>query len=146
MQGSSEHLLARPRALGEGHHCGPHLSAVTTTDDPAIARRRVEQFRRELTGRAHFGEADRTFDEVMAAWDLGLTDRVARTTATRYLSSLVQLEPFLAGKARVDINGELICPLVAEVNAILRALRELLRPPKPPSLWARQSDWRRRTR
>jgi integrase/recombinase XerD len=48
----------------------------------------------------------------MAAWGQGLADRVARTTATRYLSSLAQLEPFLAGKALANINGELIAEIV----------------------------------
>jgi hypothetical protein len=42
----------------------------------------------------------------MAAWGQGLTDRVARRTATRYLCSLGQLEPFLAGKGLADINGD----------------------------------------
>jgi hypothetical protein len=37
------------------------------TDDPALARKRVEAFRRELTGRAHFGEAKITFTEALEA-------------------------------------------------------------------------------
>ena len=48
----------------------------------------------------------------MAAWGQGLTDRVAKGTATRYLCSLGQLEPFLAGKAMADINGELIADII----------------------------------
>jgi integrase/recombinase XerD len=82
------------------------------TDDPAVARRRVEEFRRELTGRAHFSEANRSFDEVMAAWGQGIADRVSKTTAKRYLCSLGQLEPFLAGKTLADVKGELLTEII----------------------------------
>src|SRR4051812_13764637 len=82
------------------------------TDDPALARRRVEEFRRELTGRAHFGEASRLFEEVLAAWGQGLTDRVSGKTASRYLCSLGQLEPFLAAKALAEVDAALIGAIV----------------------------------
>ena len=50
----------------------------------------------------------------------GLPDRVSKSTATRYLSSLAQLEPFLAGKSLADIQGELIVEI--ESTHVIREL------------------------
>ena len=104
--------MARPGALGEASVKGQTYRQSLRTHDPAVARRRVEEFRRELTGRAHFSEANRSFDEVMAAWGQGIADRVSKTTAKRYLCSLGQLEPFLAGKTLADVKGELLMKII----------------------------------
>lgn len=83
------------------------------TDDPKTAAERREAYRKELVGRAKWGEANRSLAETIAAWSEHLADRVSASTEERYLLSLKVLSPWLDGLALADVNGSLIADIIA---------------------------------
>jgi integrase/recombinase XerD len=60
------------------------------------------------------GDASRTFEEVLTAWNVELERTFGSKTARRYLCSLKQLAPWLEGKALSAINGPLVASIVRE--------------------------------
>jgi len=90
----------------------PVFQQSLDTDDPKIAARRIAAIKAELTGRVKHGEARYAFSEATAACGANLTDRVSAKTASRYLCSLSQVEPYLKDKFIDQINGALIAEII----------------------------------
>jgi integrase/recombinase XerD len=100
-------LWGRVRLTGK-----PPFQQSLGTDDPKTAARRIAAIKAELIGRVKHGEARYAFSEATAAWGASLTDRVSAKTASRYLCSLGQIEPYLSDKFIDQINGALIADII----------------------------------
>ena len=87
------------------------------TSDPAIAKKRREAGKARLLADAKHGDAKRSLEEAIVAWEANLTRQVAngvlgQKTETRYLVSIKQLAPYLDGKALSDIDLRLLTEIV----------------------------------
>ena len=87
------------------------------TSDPAIAKKRREAGKARLLADAKHGDAKRSLEEAIVAWEGNLTRQVAngvlgQKTKTRYLVSIKQLAPYLDGKALSDIDLRLLTGIV----------------------------------
>ena len=87
------------------------------TSDPAIAKKRREAGKARLLADAKHGDAKRSLEEAIVAWEGNLTRQVAngvlgQKTETRYLVSIKQLAPYLDGKALSDIDLRLLTEIV----------------------------------
>jgi integrase/recombinase XerD len=87
------------------------------TSDPAIAKKRREAGKARLLADAKHGDAKRSLEEAIVAWEGNLTRQVAngvlgQKTETRYLVSIKQLAPYLDGKALNDIDLRLLTEIV----------------------------------
>lgn len=102
-----ETLFGRAQVRGRDHRWS------LRTDDPIVARRRLKEDREKLLADAHYGDARRSFDEVLAAWAGYIKDAVSPKTATRYASSLDQIKPWLRGKDILDIGGAVISEIIS---------------------------------
>jgi|SRR5579872_394585 len=82
------------------------------TDDPKVAatRRRAERERQVAIHR--YGDARRSFTEVLEAWGSFIIDQVSPKTFTRYTSSLTVLQPHLEGLYLDEIDTNLIGAIV----------------------------------
>src|SRR5262249_50329044 len=67
------------------------------TDDREVAKRRVKEAKDREIAVAHYGDARRTFLEVLEGWEQHITRHVSPKTAARYAVSLGQLQRFLDG-------------------------------------------------
>jgi integrase/recombinase XerD len=84
------------------------------TDDPALAKtRRAAGKDRAVADRYH-GDAVLLLEEVIEAWGPWVQQQVGKRTYDRYLSSLEQLAPFLAGLKLSEVDGRLISEIIRE--------------------------------
>lgn len=90
------------------------------TDDPAVAKERLDQLRREVNAEA-YGGGPRMLINVIADWKAymkGNSDeerwrgKVGKKTFERYCCSLVQIADFLEGKKLSQINKALVAEIV----------------------------------
>src|SRR5947208_3132362 len=77
------------------------------TDDPEVAKRRVKEARDRAIAVAHYGDARKTFQEVMEGWEQHIIRHVSPKTVLRYAVSLGQLQSFLDGLYLDEIDGAL---------------------------------------
>lgn len=86
------------------------------TNEPKVARSRVAKLREKEIGAAAFGEERKTWEQACIEWGAHIINEVGRLTAKRYMCSLDQIKPHVAGKY-VDEIGK------ADVLAIVKARR-----------------------
>jgi integrase/recombinase XerD len=83
------------------------------TSDPAVARQRRQAKKTELIGQARFGDDVPTkFEDVLEKWGANLIKSGAASTHTRYLCSMEQMKPWLAGRSLSQITKRLINDMV----------------------------------
>lgn len=87
------------------------------TNDPAIARKRQEAGKARLLADVKHGDAVRSLEEAVVAWEESLARQVrdgalGQNTETRYLCSIRQLAPYLDGKALSEIDLRLLTRIV----------------------------------
>lgn len=81
------------------------------TDDPGVAKKLRAEFKAQvISGKK--AALRRTFIDVYTAWGEWIPKQVSPSTLTRYLVSIGQLDPFLAGKHLDEINAALIATIV----------------------------------
>jgi integrase/recombinase XerD len=95
------------------------------TDDPAIAKRRLQEGQRRTIAELYYGDHRRTFVEVVEAWGKQIGRQVSAKTQQRYLVSFGQLQPFLDGLYLDEIDGALVANIIRErsgkvTNATIR--------------------------
>jgi integrase/recombinase XerD len=78
------------------------------TDDPEVAKNRCKAERDRQIAISKFGDARRTFEELMETWSEHIARNVAPRTAARYAVSLDQLHPYLDGLYLDEIDSGLI--------------------------------------
>jgi integrase/recombinase XerD len=99
------------------------------TDDPAIAKERLEELRREVNAEAYGGGGPRMMINIITDWKAymqGKSDdkkwhgKIGKETFARYCCSLIQIADFLEGKKLSQINkarvGEIVDKRTAEVS------------------------------
>ena len=91
------------------------------TDDTETAKRRRKQERDRAVAIQRYGDARRTFQEVMEAWEPHIVRQVSPKTVVRYGTSLGQLEPFLAGVYLDEIDGPMIAEIIRQRAAHKRS-------------------------
>src|SRR5437899_520114 len=83
------------------------------TDDPTIAKERLEELRREVNAEAYGGGGPRMMIDVVADWKAymkGNSDekkwrgKIGKETFDRYCCSLMQIADYLEGKKLSQIN------------------------------------------
>lgn len=82
------------------------------TSNPVTAANRVREYKEQEIARAHYGDARRTYTEVVKAWGADISNNVSASTVTRYLVSLKQLLPFLADCYLDEIKPNLISEII----------------------------------
>jgi integrase/recombinase XerD len=91
------------------------------TDDPAIAKERLEKLREEVNIEAHGSGGPRAMIDVIADWKAymkGKSDdkkwhgKIGKETFTRYCVSLMQIADFLEGKKLSQVTKGLIAEIV----------------------------------
>lgn len=86
------------------------------TNEPKVARARVAKLREKEIGAAAFGEDRKTWEQACIEWGTHIVNEVGRLTAKRYICSLDQVKPFIAGRFVDEISK-------TDVLAIVKARR-----------------------
>lgn len=81
------------------------------TSDPKVAAER-RQAGKERAIADVYGDAKRSFDEVLSEWATWIDNQVGPKTAKRYACSLGQWQPYLDGKMLLDVTPRLIADIV----------------------------------
>jgi integrase/recombinase XerD len=89
------------------------------TDDPRVAKERYTAEKARIIAGLRFGDAKRTFDDVLREWANHVKSAVesgtlSPKTARRYTTSLAQLQVALEGRPLSDITTKLIADIVAK--------------------------------
>jgi integrase/recombinase XerD len=84
------------------------------TDNPKIAAERRKAGKERMIADALYGDAARTFVEVLGLWAKWIEREVNENTAKRYACSLEQLQPWLDGKMLADVDARLVAVIIRE--------------------------------
>lgn len=87
------------------------------TDDPAVAKRRVQEWKREAIAAAHYGDERRRFDAVLEAWAAHIPTQIAPSTVFRYGVSLKLLQPLLEGLFLDQLRKTVVAEIIAKRRA-----------------------------
>lgn len=87
------------------------------TDDPEVAKRRFKEARDRAIAIAHYGDARRSFAELLELWEQHIVRHVSPKTVVRYAVSLGQLQPLLDGLYLDEIDGALVAEIIRQRSA-----------------------------
>jgi integrase/recombinase XerD len=92
---------------------GHNIRWSLETDDPQVAAERYRAGKDRVIAERH-GDGTRSFDEAIVPWAAWLECSVRPKTVKRYLASLAQLAPFLAGKTLAEIDVALVGTIIRD--------------------------------
>ena len=94
---------------------GKRFRGSLFTSDPAVAKRKRQEKKEELTNRIRFGADDpNDFVDVLAKWLKSIESSNAESTITRYQCSMDQLKPYLHNLTLGQIDRRLLWTIVED--------------------------------
>ena len=82
------------------------------TGEAKLAAARLKAEREKVVAESHFGEKRPSWKDAFVSWSTAITGHAKPSTVSRYLTSLTQLEPFLANLYLDEVDKALINDIV----------------------------------